>query len=344
MKIGIPRALMYHYYYPAWQAFFRELGLTVLLSPVTNKGILDQGVKAAVDDICLPFKVYYGHVLSLRDKVDYLFVPRFISLGKYNFICPKFMGLPDMLRANIEGLPELIDPVIDLRRGIFPWRQVAYKIGRKFSKNIWEIEKAYRRARDSYRHFLQLQREGYETEEAMLLTSRRGKIPVGDREFAAGRESGSDSHKGRAGDKARGIKLGLVGHSYLLNDAYLSMRIVERLRKMEARAFTVEMLAEEVLEKAARRQGKPAFWYFNRQIMGAAYHLFQEKEIDGLVQVTAFGCGPDSLVRELIDIRGKRIGMPILNINLDEHSGEAGILTRLEAFVDLIERRRRKCR
>ena len=65
MVIGIPRALMYHYYYPAWQAFFRELGQVVLLSPETNKEILDQGVKAAVDDICLPFKVYYGHVLSL---------------------------------------------------------------------------------------------------------------------------------------------------------------------------------------------------------------------------------------------------------------------------------------
>ena len=78
--------------------------------------------------------------------------------------------------------------------------------------------------------------------------------------------------------------------------------------------------------------------------MGAAYYLFQEKEINGIVQVTAFGCGPDSLVRELIDIKAKREGIPVLNINLDEHTGEAGILTRLEAFVDLIERRRRKCR
>lgn len=313
MKIGIPRALMYHYYYPAWQAFFRELGLSVLFSPETNKEVLDQGVKAAVDDICLPFKVYYGHVLSLRDKVDCLFIPRFISLGKYNYICPKFMGLPDMLRANIEGLPELIDPVIDLRKGIFPLRSLAYKIGRRFTGNILAIERAYRKARASYRDFLQKQRE-------------EGK------------------REGQVTDEAASLVIGVLGHSYLLNDAYLSMRILERLEEMKARVFTADMLEERALEKAAWRQHKPAFWYFNRQIMGAAYYLFQEKEINGIVQVTAFGCGPDSLVRELIDIKAKREGIPVLNINLDEHTGEAGILTRLEAFVDLIERRRRKCR
>src|SRR5690554_4014161 len=101
-KIGIPRALMFHYYYPAWENFFQELGMEVILSPETNKKILDDGVKRAVDDLCLPFKVYYGHVLQLIDKVDYIFVPRLISLGDKNAVCPKFMGLPDMIRAAFD--------------------------------------------------------------------------------------------------------------------------------------------------------------------------------------------------------------------------------------------------
>ena len=74
-----------------------------------------------------PLKCITAMSLVYADKVDCLFVPRFISLGKYNYICPKFMGLPDMLRANIEDLPELIDPVIDLRRGVFPCQEVAYQ-------------------------------------------------------------------------------------------------------------------------------------------------------------------------------------------------------------------------
>lgn len=336
MVIGIPRALMYHYYYPAWQAFFRELGQVVLLSPETNKEILDQGVKAAVDDICLPFKAYYGHVLSICNKVDCLFVPRFISLGKYNYICPKFMGLPDMLRANIEDLPELLDPVIDLRKGVFPLRKLAYQIGRRFTGNILEIEKAYRKAKERYRDFLQSRRAGFKGNKEMVLAVERRGLIFSKSGSSAEREK--DSKPDWAGD----ITIGVLGHSYLLNDAYLSMRLLDRLEEMGARVLTAEMLEEGLLEKAVSGQNKPAFWYFNRQIMGAAYHLF--RQVDGLVQVTAFGCGPDSLVRELIDIKAKREGLPVLNINLDEHSGEAGILTRLEAFIDLIERRRRKCR
>src|SRR5690554_770422 len=130
LKIGIPRALMYHYYYPSWETFFKELNMELIVSKETNKKILEEGAKLAVDDICLPFKVYYGHVLDIKNKVDFLFVPRFISLGQNNFVCPKFMGLPDMLKANIKGLPEIIEPTIDLRKGFRPLRKVFGEVGK----------------------------------------------------------------------------------------------------------------------------------------------------------------------------------------------------------------------
>lgn len=342
IKIGIPRGLMYYYYYPAWRVFFEELGLDVLLSPETNKGILDQGVRMAVDDICLPFKVYYGHVLSLKEKADYLFVPRFISLGNYNYVCPKFMGLPDILKASIDKLPELIEPVIDLRKGSFPVRRIAREIGKNFTKSFWSIEKAYRKGRQAYRKFVQLQVEGIDNREAMELVleennKRRSSI-LGKRDRGV-TEEGSAIGENKIEKKDKGINIGVIGHSYLLNDPYISMKIIEHLREMGANIFTVEMHDHELLEKAASVQNKQSFWYFNRQVMGAAYHLLREKRIHGLVQVTAFGCGPDSMIKELIDIKGKRNKLAILNVNLDEHSGEAGLLTRLEAFMDLIERR-----
>ncbi|MCK4326758.1 hypothetical protein KAW55_08400, partial [bacterium] len=116
MKIGIPRSLLYYHYFPLWKSFFEELGLEVVLSSPTNKKILENGVKKAVDDACLPVKLYFGHVMELADKVDYIFVPRLVSVEEDAFTCPKIIGLPDMLRASLDKLPPLLDTCFDLKK------------------------------------------------------------------------------------------------------------------------------------------------------------------------------------------------------------------------------------
>lgn len=321
-KIGIPRALMYHYYYPAWERFFLDLGMDVILSPETNKKILDDGVKRAVDDLCLPFKVYYGHVLQLLNHVDYIFVPRLISLGKHNAVCPKFMGLPDMVRATFKKLPPLIEPAIDLRKGLFPLRKVAHQIGEKLKVNYLKVEWAYWRAVKRYREFERIQKKGYTPSESMKILKRGEKEAV------------------KKTDSKKQLKVALLGHSYITNDKHISMDMIKHLNKMGVRVITLEMLEEREIERAASQQPKKLFWIYNRQVMGSAYHLIYKEKVDGIIQVTAFGCGPDSLVSDLVEIRGKEKGISILNINLDEHSGQAGLITRLEAFVDLLKRRR----
>ncbi len=72
-KVGIPRALHYYNYFPLWKTFFTELGAKVVLSPPTNRRVLDAGVKHASSEVCLPVKVYLGHIDALRHEVDYLF-------------------------------------------------------------------------------------------------------------------------------------------------------------------------------------------------------------------------------------------------------------------------------
>ncbi|MEJ6951009.1 acyl-CoA dehydratase activase-related protein [Natronospora cellulosivora (SeqCode)] len=335
IKIGIPRALMYHYYYPSWETFFEELGMDIVLSKETNKKILEDGAKLAVDDICLPFKVYYGHILDIKDSVDYLFVPRFISLGKYNYVCPKFMGLPDMLKANMKSLPKIIEPVFDLRKGFRPLRKIYSDIASVFNKSFWQTEIAYNRAIKRQKKFEKLQKHGYSFQDAVKYSSRKRNINDSSAKII------NESNKRENENIEKGLKIGVLGHSYILNDKYISMDIIGQLRDMGVDVRTVEMFEQDALEKAASQQNKRVFWFFNRQVMGAAYHLFNPNEkIDGLIQVTAFACGPDSMVQELIDIKAKKNDISVLNLNIDEHSAEAGLITRLEAFVDLIERRK----
>lgn len=66
------------------------------------------------------------------------------------------------------------------------------------------------------------------------------------------------------------------------------------------------------------------------------------KEIDGVVFLVSFACGPDSLISELIMRDMKVVGLPFLEITMDEHSGEAELLTRIESFVEMVRRKKIK--
>jgi len=101
VKVGIPRALFYYQYYPLWKTFFEELDAQVVLSEHTTAKILDEGIKSCVPSL-FARKIFYGHVMNIKDKVDYLFIPRFTSISKKEYICPKFGGLPDMIRNSIK--------------------------------------------------------------------------------------------------------------------------------------------------------------------------------------------------------------------------------------------------
>jgi hypothetical protein len=123
MKIGIPKGLLYSKFHVFAETFFNCLGEEIIVSPDTNKEILDSGVNLCVDDACLPVKVYHGHVAWLRDKCDYILVPRFMTMEKKKYICPMFCGLPEMIINSIRDLPGVIsEPVYSLDKNeVYNW-------------------------------------------------------------------------------------------------------------------------------------------------------------------------------------------------------------------------------
>ena len=106
MIIGIPRALLFFRYHVLWDIFFSQLGCKVILSPATNRQILADGVNLAIDENCLPVKLLLGHINYLKDKADYILVPRLVTLAKHEESCNKFMGLYD-IATNIFPKPNL---------------------------------------------------------------------------------------------------------------------------------------------------------------------------------------------------------------------------------------------
>lgn len=97
MRIGIPRALYYYRYGVLWKTFFSSLGCEVVVSPKTDRAILQSGIHYAIDESCLSAKIYLGHVAWLLGKCDLIFVPRMADMGRDKEFCLKFRALPDVV-------------------------------------------------------------------------------------------------------------------------------------------------------------------------------------------------------------------------------------------------------
>ena len=133
------------------------------------------------------------------------------------------------------------------------------------------------------------------------------------------------------------MKIAVMGHGYTIFDEYLSMNLIRHLQALGVRVITPEMLAPELSEEYAAALPKRMFWTLGKKILGNVLYHIEKNNLDGMLYVETFGCGPDSMIEDLSAryVRRSR-NMPFQVITLDEHTGEAGVLTRLEAFVDMI--------
>jgi predicted nucleotide-binding protein (sugar kinase/HSP70/actin superfamily) len=316
--VGIPKGLLYYDFYPMWKTFFEGVGAKVVVSQDTNKKILDEGVKNCVEDACLPVKTYVGHVINLKEKdVDYIFIPRIVSVERKKYLCSKFLGLPDFIKSLIGDLPPIIDIEINYYKNNDKFTQNEFiKIGRMFGKTKDQSLKAYFKATHQQKKFESLLKEGLTNLEALKVWEGKNLVKE---------ESNYD------------LKIAVIAHPYDIMDEYISMGIIEKLKNMGAQVYTMEMLQKDLILEGASMLSKEMFWNYERDILGAGLYFLKQKNVDGVIMVSAFGCGPNSMAEELLErLYKKAKEVPFMLITIDEHSGEAGIMTRLEAFTDLL--------
>ena len=327
MRVGIPRCLLYYCYYPLWKKFITELGGEVVLSPATNKKIMENGAKKAIDDTCLPVKLVFGHVEQIKEKVDCLFIPRLVSVEKDAFTCPKMIGLPDIIRAGFAQLPSVIDTCFDLKNGVSVERSFQ-ELGKTMGAGRGAAKAALVKANAEQKEFEMAMEKGLTPQEAMEGSSQIVQAcPVETRGQIA---------------KDKSLKIGLIGRSYNLYDNYVNMNLIQRLHHLGCDIVTAEMLPSVVISKEAASWKDEIFWTFGRKVVGAACYFFRTGDVDGVVCCMSFECGPDSLLHVLVeDEEKKQAQIPLLTLVLDEHTAEAGIATRVEAFVDMIRRKKR---
>lgn len=265
---------------------------------------MDDGIKYCSNETCLPVKVFHGHVFNLKDIVDYIFIPRYTSLDKNEYTCPKFCGLPDMILLNLKKRVKILE--IRIHQDLFP--SVTYEsladISEILKIKYGQVLKAF--------------------EDAVMLYHKHMRGICCDSRYVPGV---TDTEK----------VLSVLGHPYMVYDNYLSMNLIKKLEKRNLTVVTSRDIDHETKRRNAYPfQGK-VFWHIGFELLGSAFTFAQDKNIKGLIYLTPFACGVDAFVIEFIERRIKdRYSVPFLKLMIDEHTGEAGFDTRLEAFLDTV--------
>ena len=324
MQIGIPRAMSYYNFFPFWFGFFEDLGIKVVLSDKTTKETMSKGSALVVTETCLPVKVYVGHVLNLLEKgIDKIFVPSLQSIDHKIYNCSKIRGLPDLIRNVVKKDFTIIDATLDKsekNQGLYQFLKEAVKsFGITDEKRIKEASKAGWKV---FNNFKIMMTSGIPFEKALKF-AKEGKVVIVNNQ------------------KEYPINVALIAHGYNLYDERINMKIFDKLEKLDVKAFTAKMASEEQLMEGVNALDSKLYWANELEMTGAAGHYLQDNKIDGIITLNAFGCGPDSIMIERIQRYAKKFNKPCLHLSLDEHTGEAGFVTRIEAFTDMLFRKKR---
>ncbi|MHC4712771.1 MAG: acyl-CoA dehydratase activase [Planctomycetota bacterium] len=314
-KIGIPRALFQQDLLPFWKALLVRLGFEVVVSPATDGGITSISVERAGAEFCFPAKIAVGHVDWLLARgVKRIFLPSITSLPKDlndqldNRLCPYVQTIPYVVKTvfdeESDGV-EFVSPVFEFHRGKGPLLRQMLAFGRTFGATRRQVVKALDAALSAQKRF----RATLERRAARVLR----RVPKEVR------------------------KIVLIGRPYNTCDRGLNLDLPKKLLDLGVLPVPMGALLSDGLRLSDDWDNM--YWKYGQRILAVAEKIAEDPEFDA-IYITNFGCGPDSFLTGFFQrTLGKK---PALLLEIDEHSADAGVITRLEAFLDSlanIERR-----
>ena len=258
-KVGIPRSLFYYYYGDIWKSFLSSLKIPYIISPKTNKSIMEKGIKKAGDEMCLSLKNYLGHVEYLSDKCDLILVPRISNYKANNQTCTNFWASYDIVNNLYDK--KIISYNIDYEKGE-TLKKGLYKIGKELGKNKKEIKKAYKKA--IYEH--------------NLIKNKNIKIT-----------------KNKL--KRSKTKILIVSHPYNTYDTMIGQDIINYLEKENVEVIYSDKFDNRKTQKLSKKISKNLYFKYSKESIGALVYAMDK--IDGIIFISSFPCAPDSLVNEL---------------------------------------------
>lgn len=257
--VGIPRSLFYYYYKDLWKDFFDALKVPYIISPLTNKNIMDRGIDVANSEMCLSLKNYLGHIDYLKDKCDYILVPRISNFKNDNQTCTNFWSAYDIVK-NIFNV-NILHYNIDIEKGQ-TLKKGLYKIGKTLNKKHSQIKKAYKYA---------IIREKKRIKKNHQINQNKLKL--------------------------KKTKILIVGHPYNIYDELIGKDIIKYLIKNDIEVIYSDKFNHKITNPLSKEISKDLYFKYSKDNLGAIAYC--KKQINGVIFISSFPCAPDSLVNEL---------------------------------------------
>ena len=305
-SVGIPRALLVYDYAPLLIGFLNALGVRVVLSSKTTKEIMEQAAELSYTDNCFPIKLLHGHAATLNN-CDYILFPCAIRLGRKDgdenqkYACPLVQASPFIIRQALNLGERLLAPIIDFSRSDAETLNNLADVAVKMGFNRREAKKAAIAGIRAQQKF--------EADQAAL----------GEKLLKQLRENDQ-------------LGVVLFSRSYMSQDSGANLGIAEKLAQLGVVPIPIDFLPLASVDP--KQYSDRPYWMYESKFIAGASIAASDRKLYGLA-LTNFGCGPNSFIlRILEDIMGDK---PLGQLEIDEHAAEAGIITRLEAFVDTIK-------
>jgi len=304
--VGMQRSLYGLHGAILWAHFFDHLGFRLVLTPPTNQQVSMLGIEAMAAETCYPVKVSHGHVKELLGKTKYLFLPAFIDMptpepSERGFYCPLVQSNAYMIRSALPvDESSLIDPTIYLKQDPDTLAtQLSEQIRKKLKVTKKKINQALHYGLQKQRSFVKsVYSRGMEILET--LDPEESLIVV-------------------------------TGRPYNLYDDRLNLRLGQSLSKIGVKALPMDFIDTTSVNL---KDFPSMYWGLGAQILRTAKRVKEIPNYFGL-HLTNFGCGADSFIEHFYKyIMGNKA---YLILELDEHSAVAGVMTRLEAFKNVID-------
>ncbi len=304
--VGMQRALYSLQTGVLWAHFFDRLGYRLILTPPTNTRISGSGIEAMTAETCYPIKVSHGHVKELIRKTRYLYLPSMVDMrtpvaSETGFYCPLVQANHYMVRQALEIRKDsILSPIVHLK---YDTPTLALELGDQLS--------------------LRLRKSGSEIKKALEYALEKQ-----DRFIRAMWEIGKEIMDGHSHESPLVV---VTGRPYNLYDERLNLRIGKNLAKIGVTALPMDFIDVTAVNLA---DFPSMYWGLGAQILRTAKFIERHPNFFGL-HITNFSCGADSFIEHFYRyIMGDK---PYLILELDEHSAVAGVMTRLEAYKNVLE-------
>jgi len=311
-RIGIPMALISWQLLPLFARFFKALGFEVVVSGWTNKRIIRMGVESVTAQPCFPVKVAYGHIAELiAQKADYIFLPSIVSMtasypqNRSSQLCPYIQSLAYQAETAFAGRlgdTKILTAPLRLGEGRKLLRKSFITLGGKLGISASVIRKAIEEGFSAQADF----------EQALVKKGREILDQIGpeQRLFV------------------------LVSRPYNGCDEGVNLQLSKKLDELGVKTIPMDMLALDEAQLGDESLHRGVYWTYGQKILRAAELIKSDRRLFA-IYLSNFSCGPDSFLLTFFkDIMAQK---PCLLLELDEHSADAGVITRLEAFLESLK-------